>query len=274
MKKKIIYSFISLVVIAYVGFCATVYFYPQYFFYNPTKEKADLTKVVEKGFKAQEINYKAKDGTELYGWAVKPRKGKKMIVFYHGNSYNIAKFIYKLKPLTDQGYGVFIGEYRGFGGIDGEITQKGLETDAMAVIDKLHSWGYRNKQIVLYGMSLGSHTSSYVAANSKGGKFAGLILEVPFDSLLNVVKQRIWSLFPFDMIVKDKYDNIDHVKSLNIPVLIMASNHDKVVPIQRALKLFDAVNEPKEMIVYDNVEHSKLFDADNWKDILEWLKNK
>lgn len=274
MKKKIFYSFIGLALIAYIGFCAAVYFYPQYFFYNPNKEKADLTKAVENGFKAQEVTYLAADGTELYGWVVKPRKGKKMIVFYHGNSYNIAKFAYKLKPLTDQGYGVFIGEYRGFGGIDGEINQQNLETDALAVIDKLHSWGYRNKQIILYGMSLGSHTSSYVAANAKGGKFAGLILEVPFDSLLNVVKQRIWPLFPFELMVKDKYDNITNVKNLHIPLLVMASNQDKVVPVKRAVDLFNAANEPKEMIVYENVEHSKLFDADNWKDILEWLKHK
>lgn len=259
---------------AYLGFCTAVYYLPQYFFYNPTTDKADIKQAVTEGFKAEEFTYQAADGTELYGWAVKPRKGKKVIVFYHGNSYNIAKFIYKLKPLTDQGYGVFIGEYRGFGGIKGEITQKGLEMDAMAAIDKLHSWGYRNKQIILYGMSLGSHTSSYVAANAKGGKFAGLILEVPFDSLLEVVKQRIWPIFPFDLIIKDKYYNIDNVKNLNIPVLVMASNQDQVVPVQRAIELFNAANDPKEMIVYENVEHSRLFDADNWKDILEWLKNK
>lgn len=270
-KKKLIASLLFTIVVAYIGFCLAVYFCPQYFFYNPDNKKADLAEVADSGFAAKEIVYNAQDGTELYGWLVEPRDNKKLIVFYHGNSYNIAKFVYKLRPLVAKGYGIFIGEYRGFGGVQGKITQTGLEQDALAVITKLHELGYKNQQIVIYGMSLGSHTSSYVVANEDKEKFAGLILEVPFDSLLNVVKQRIWPIFPFNFIVKDEYDNIASIEKIDIPVLIMAGSKDTTVPIKRAIALYDAAKQPKEMIIYDGAQHSNLFDFANYKDILRWL---
>lgn len=274
MNKKIVGWAVGFLMTAYVVFCGAVYFFPQYFFYNPTNVKADIASPLNDGLKLSEVGYQSSDGIQLYGWIKAPQKGKKMIVYYHGNSYNIEKFYHKLKPLAQAGYGIFMPEYRGFGGINGEITQKGLEADALSAIEYLHSIGYHNRQIVLYGMSLGSHTSSYVAANAKGGKFAGLILEVPFDSLLNVVKQRIWPLFPFELMVKDKYDNIANIQAIDIPLLIMGGSNDKVVPIERAVNLFNFANEPKEMIVYDGGEHSKLFDFANYKDILSWLKGK
>ena len=274
MNKKIVYWAVGFLMTAYVVFCGAVYFFPQYFFYNPTNVKADIASPLNDGLKLSEVTYQSSDGTQLYGWIKAPQKGKKMIVYYHGNSDNIEKCYHKRKPLAQAGYGIFMPEYRGFGGINGEITQTGLEADALAAIEYLHSIGYHNRQIVLYGMSLGSHTSSYVAANAKGGKFAGLILKVPFDSLLNVVKQRIWPLFPFELMVKDKYDNIANIQAIDIPLLIMGGSNDKVVPIERAVNLFNSANEPKEMIVYDGGEHSKLFDFANYKDILSWLKDK
>jgi len=270
-KKKILFRSIGLIMAAYVVFCAAVYCLPQYFFYNPTNQRAEMPTSENDGFIGEKIEYKSQDGTELYGVLVKPETGKKLIVFYHGNSYNIAKFYYKLKPLIDQGYGIFIGEYRGFGGVKGKITQAGLELDALAAIDKLHNLGYKNQQIVLYGMSLGSYTSSYAATHAQGGDFAGLILEVPFDSLLNVVKQRIWPLFPFKMIIKDKYDNLPNIKKSNIPLLVMAGTKDKTVPPQRAEKLFEAANEPKKFITYEGADHSELFDYENYREIIKWL---
>jgi len=270
-KKKFLYGLSSVLGMAYIGFCAAVYWFPRYFFYNPNATTAAMPTIETDGFSGEKIEYKAADGTKLYGALVKPQAGKKLIVFYHGNSYNIAKFYYKLKPLVDKGYGVFIGEYRGFGGVKGKITQAGLELDALAAIDKLHDLGYKNQQIVLYGMSLGSYTSSYTATHAQGGDFAGLILEVPFDSLLNVVKQRIWPLFPFKLIIKDKYDNIANIKDLTIPKLIMAGTKDKTVPPQRAESLFEVVPEPKKFITYEGADHSELFDYENYRDILKWL---
>ncbi len=271
--KKELKIFLVVAIIGYIGFCAAVYYLPQYFFYAPSNKKADINKAIAEGFPAEEVVYQSADGTSLYGWYVKPKDKSKLIVFMHGNAYNIEAFYHKLAPFVAKGYGVFIGEYRGFGGISGDIRQQNLAMDAEAAIDYLHSKGWQNKDIILYGMSLGSYTSSHTALE-KGRKesFAGLILEVPFDSVLNVVKQRIWPLFPFELIIKDTYDNVATLQELRIPVLVLGAEEDSVVPIERAKALFASANYPKQLIIYPHAEHSELFEYDNWYDILTWLE--
>ena len=122
-------------------------------------------------------------------------------------------------------------------------------------------------------MSLGSYTSTHTAYSlGTNEAFRALILEVPFDSILNVVKQRIPNLFPFLYIIKDKYDNTSKISQLNLPVLIMGASDDKVVPIERAEELYKQANEPKKMIIYKGAYHSGLYNYRNWRDIIDWLK--
>ena len=256
--------------LGYVSFCAMVYFMPQLFFYNPSSEEANLENAHKNSYPAQKVEYQSEDGTPLYAWYTPPQSDKPIIVFMHGNSYNIEKFYHKMLPFYKSGYGTMLLEYRGFGGVKGTITQQGLEQDALAAIKWLNALGYQNDNIILYGMSLGSHTASYVAAQSN---FKGLILEVPFDSLYNVVQDRVWMPLPLKYIVKDKYDNISLIKKVNAPVLIMGASNDKVVPINRAQILFDNANYPKNIIIYPNAEHSNLYNYRNYNDIMKWLKS-
>ena len=303
MIKKTAKFFAIFAAVAYIGFCLAVYYFPQYFFYNPSTEKSLLSNAVAKGFPAEEVRYKSSDGTELYGWYVKPTRKDKVVVYFHGNSHNIEAFYHKLIPLTDSGYGVFIGEYRGFGGINGKINEKNLGEDAIAAVQYLYSQGWKNKDIILYGMSLGSYTSIHTAHTlGKDDPFASLILEVPFDSILNVAKDRVWPLFPFSMIIKDKYDNTKKLSEIKLPVLFMVTQNDKVVPIQRAKELSKAIvskypmvnirkslkdnpstvrsiscitndAEKPVMINYNDntATHSNLYEHKNWEDILVWL---
>ena len=274
MYKKYIKIILSVIIIGYISFCCAVYFYPQYFFYEPSQEHPNLSEAKAKGFNAQEVNYNSADGTKLYGWFVKPQKDQKVIVYFHGNSYNIGAFYNKLIPFIENGYGVFIGEYRGFGGIKGVINEKNIAADANAAITYLHSLGYKNSSLIIYGMSLGSYSAINTVANQgKEESFSALILEVPFDSLINVVKERIPNIFPFNFIIKDKYDNIDNVVQIKLPVLVMGAENDTVVPISRAKNLYQYINSTKAMIIYPEANHSDLYDNQNYQDILYWLKN-
>lgn len=274
MLKKVAVCAIGTVVTAWIAFCTAVYVAPQYFFYNPTTEKPSLEDAKSKGFDAEEVVYRAADGTELYGWFIPPQEGKKIVVYFHGNSYNIGAFYQKLQPFADEGYGVFIGEYRGFGGIKGKLSEKNLAQDALAAVKYLLSLGYRPSDMILYGMSMGSYTATATAAEYGSREpFAGLILEVPFDSILNVVRQRIWPVVPFEWIVKDKFDNISNINKVNTRVLIMGGSKDKTVPHERALALFQAAKEPKKVMIYTGADHSDLYRYGNWTAILAWIKD-
>ena len=274
MFKKILQIAAALAIVGYLAFCTAVYVCPQWFFYHPSAERSDVAAAVAAGFPADEVHYRSADGTELYGWFVKPSAGRKIVVYFHGNAYNIEAFYHKLIPFVKAGYGAFIGEYRGFSGIPGELRQVNLEADALAAVDYLHTQGYRNSDMIIYGMSLGSHMAvDTVFRRGQDDAFAALILEVPFDSVFNVVKQRFWPVFPFDLLVKDKYENASWLARIKIPVLVMAAAEDKVVPPARAEALFSAANGPKNMIIYPGAGHSDLYKHQNYRDILQWLQN-
>ena len=275
MKRwaQIVKRFLVGILIGYVAFCVFAYLFPQYFYYHPLNERPSVEQARRNGYPAGEVEYSAADGTGLYGWMTKPGSRKKMIIFLHGNSHNIGSFYYKLQPLAQAGYGTFLPEFRGFGGINGALREANLAKDAIAAIEYLNKQGYKNSDIIVYGMSLGS----YLASNSvyqlqKNGEFAALILEVPFDSLLNTAKAVVPIPLPLPLIVRDYYDNLPLIEDIKTPLLIMGAENDRTVPVHLAENLFAHANEPKKLIIYPDAEHSNLFDSRNYLDILNWLQ--
>lgn len=273
MLKKTLKICLFLAVAGYLAFCALVYLRPQLFFYAPSTATPRLEIARANGYPAQRVDYKAADGTPLYAWYTPPKPGRPIIVFMHGNSFNIEKFYHKLLPLAEAGYGTLLPEYRGFGGVPGKITQGGLEQDAEAALTWLRQKGFANRDIVLYGMSLGSYTATHGAyALGREEPYAGLILEVPFDSMYEDVRDIVSFPLPLKWIMRDKYDNLEKIRQLNLPLLVMGGQDDTLVPVRRAEALFAAANQPKKLIVYPGAGHNDLYNHRNYQDILNWLK--
>lgn len=258
-------------------FLATLlYFCPQLFLYLPSMKVPDIEFANRYGYPAKVVEYKSFDGTDLFAWYSEPEtknKGK-VIVFFHGNAFNVEMFFLKLLPFDRYGYATFMPEYRGFGGIDGKITDENLKYDSLAAIEKLYELGYKNEDIIVYGFSLGSHMAIYtVYALKDKGKFDALVLEVPFNTLPDVAKAIFPIYMPFDFLIRDKYDNISYIPYVDTRVLIMATKDDKIVPCYLAEDLYSHAVEPKKVIIYDkNVGHNDLYDVENFVDIRNWLE--
>lgn len=262
------------VLLIYIAFCVTVYLKPQWFFYNPSRQASKLENAHANGFKAEFVKYNSEDGTPLYGWLTKPASKKQIIVFMHGNSYNIEKFYHKMIPLMEAGYGTMMPEYRGFGDVPGIITEQNLAQDALAAVKFLNSQGYPNQDIIIYGMSLGSFMATntvYVLGQRQ--PFAGLILEVPFDNLVNVVKAVVPVPLPLKFMMKDRYNNLDKIAEIKTPLLVMGGTEDPTVPVFLAKNLYAHAVEPKKMIIYQGGGHNDLYNFRNYEDILNWLKD-
>lgn len=260
------------VAVVYIGFSALVYFCPRYFFYNPTPKASNLKNARTNGYNAEVVHYKSADGKNLYAWFTTPGDKNKVIVFMHGNSYNIEKFYHKMIPFVEAGYGTMMPEYRGFSTIKGTISEKNLAADAIAAVKYLNKIGYKNSDIIVYGMSLGS----YMAVNTvyqlqKDGNFAALVLEVPFDSMLNVTKKVVPVPLPLNYIVRDKYDNTALIGKINSPILVMGGSKDPTIPVELAKNLYELAPNPKKLIIYQGGAHNDLYNFRNYRDIINWL---
>ena len=83
-------------------------------------------------------------------------------------------------------------------------------------------------RIILYGRSIGSGPSSYLAEKYE---VAGVILHSPIMSALRVVFNLRFTL-PFD-----KFPNIDRMKNIECPVFVIHGRRDEIVPFYHAEEL-------------------------------------
>ena len=57
--------------------------------------------------------------------------------------------------------------------------------------------------------------------------------------------KNFYPYIPVGLILKDKYENNEKIKNINIPVLVMHGEADQIVPFWMGKKIFNLANEPK-----------------------------
>ena len=81
------------------------------------------------------------------------------------------------------------------------------------------------------GRSLGSGPASYLASKNK---VAGLVLISAFTSINDVAVEHYGI---FGNLIKDRFNNLDSIKKVKSPTLIIHGTEDKFVPFNHAKKL-------------------------------------
>jgi len=169
------------------------------------------------------------------------------ILYSHGNAEDIGQLRPILERFYNAGYSILAYDYRGYGTSDGKASEKNTYEDVVAAYEYLTGKaGIPSSQIVAVGRSVGGGVATHLACRKKIG---GLILESSFVTAFRVVT-RI-PLVPFD-----KFRNIDKIKKINCPVLIIHGKDDDVVPVWHGKKLFEKANEPKFCLWVDNAGHN------------------
>ena len=167
------------------------------------------------------------DNINLLGWFHnKDLKKFKTIVYFHGNAGKLDNRIYKLNHFKNMDVNFLIIAWRGFSGNKGKPSEKGLYEDGKSTIEFLKNLGVNVKDIIIYGESLGTGIATEIAQNDK---FAGLILETPFTSMVAAAKN-FYPYIPVGLLLKDKYKNDKKIKNINIPLLVMHGEADQIVP--------------------------------------------
>ena len=208
-------------------------------------------------FKFEEVFIEVEKGLKLKSWLIENDfKNKKTLVFFHGNAGNLSNRTYKLNQMSKLDLNILILAWRSFSGNEGEPSEQNLYNDAKKTIDWLNSRGVKNKNIILYGESLGTGIAVELGQTNQ---FGGIILESPFTSMTNAAKN-IYPWLPVKYLLKDKYDSEKKIKNLQIPILIMHGKKDNIVPFKMGKKLYDLANNPKFFYFTENDDHMMTFD--------------
>jgi fermentation-respiration switch protein FrsA (DUF1100 family) len=194
------------------------------------------------GLAFEELDLLAQDGVRLHGWFIAREPGDPVILFCHGNAGNISNRLQKALIFRRAGASVLLFDYRGYGRSAGRPTEQGTYADAEAAYLFLsEKKNVPKDKIILYGESLGGGVAVETALRREA---AGLILDSAFISTAEMARQ-IFPRLPVRWIISYKYDNLNKIPRLSLPLLVMHSPEDEIVPFAMGKRLFEAARQPK-----------------------------
>ena len=196
------------------------------------------------------------DGLRLEGWWQPAARGRPTVAYFHGNGGNIGGRDEKARRFVERGYGLLLAGYRGYGGNPGSPSEPGLIEDGRAWIDRLGQLGVPAQGILLYGESLGSGVAAALALERP---VAGLVLEAPYTSIVDIAAARYWFV-PVRLLLLDRFDTRSRLPGVGVPVLIIHGTDDRVIPASHGDALFAVAPEPKRLVRIDGGGHTDLFE--------------
>ena len=204
---------------------------------------------------SEEVAFDTEDGLRLGGWFVpaagEPR-GPAVLVF-NGNGGNRAHRAPLAAALSRAGLAVLLFDYRGYGGNPGTPTETGLLSDARAARAYLASRrGVDPGRLVYLGESLGAAVA--VALASEQPPLA-LILRSPFTSLVDVGRLHYPAL-PVGPLLWDRYPSLERIGGVAAPLLVVAGERDRLVPVEQSRHLYEAAAEPKRFVLIAGADHN------------------
>ena len=253
-RRKFYLEFIIGIVVIYLSVLILLFIFQRNLMYLPLENNYSGDKLE---VEVEKVKIVTSDNINLLGWFHKKDLNKfKTIVYFHGNAGTLENRVHKLNHFKDMDVNFLIIAWRGFSGNKGKPSEKGLYIDANSAIVWLKKLGLAEKDIILYGESLGTGVATETAQSNN---YAGLVLETPFTSMIEAAKN-FYPYIPVSLLIKDKYDNQKKIKNINTPVLVMHGKVDQIVPFWMGEKIYEIANQPKHSYFTKYDDHMMEYD--------------
>ena len=194
------------------------------------------------------------DGVNIQGWFVPAHAPEEVsgtnappptLLFFHGRVGNISDYLEKVHLLHDMGLDVFTVDYHGYGKSGGTPSESGLASDASAAYFFLREKrNVKPERLYLYGEDLGAAVAIDLATKVRA---AGLITEGASASVIEKIEEG-WPLIPWQFLLRNKFDSLARIRDVHMPVLMIHSIDDNVVPLDDSRRLCALAHEPKELV--------------------------
>jgi len=208
-----------------------------------------------KGLPIEDTWFNSTDGTKLHSWWIPDEGASYTFLAFHGNAGNVADRARVFKFLHDAAANVFAVEYRGYGKSEGVPSESGLYLDAEAAFDYLvTAKRVPPEKIISFGQSLGTAVAARLAAQRN---VAGIVLEAPFPSAAQVVRQKMWFFPGLSLLVLNQLDTERQLQKVNTPILIVHCTQDPVIPFGLGKAVYEKAREPKTFLPIDGYCHEE-----------------
>ena len=199
-------------VVVYCALCAALFLYQRKLIYFP-QPRASVSGATTLGLPIE--------GGQVLVTTL-PRSGPDALLYFGGNAEDVS---YNLPGLSTAlpDHAIYLMHYRGYGGSAGQPSEAALVADAVALFDRVHA---EHARIVVVGRSLGSGVAVQLASLRP---VARLVLVTPYDSLQDLAAQQ-FPYFPVRWLLHDKFESWRYAQQLRLPTLVIAAEHDEVIP--------------------------------------------
>lgn len=260
-------SILIAIIGGYLLILCLMYIFQRYLIFLPSSDL--MITPDQAGLQAQDLWMDTEDGERLHGWIFPKEEAEYIIILSHGNAGNISGRIDIAKFLNELGLAVILYDYRGYGKSSGKPSEEGMYLDVEAVANFVKTEiGYSEKQMIMYGRSLGGAVASFAATRFNVG---GLVLDSTFRNLKLMVKD----LYPFvpASLARYEFSTESYLKQVSVPVMIMHSPKDEIADISQGKYLYDLAEKPKKFVELRG-GHNENFHAstdilrESWKEFL------
>jgi fermentation-respiration switch protein FrsA (DUF1100 family) len=236
-------SIIAIAVGLYVALVALAYFFQERLLYFPLRGLSATPAAI--GLAYETVSLDTEDGVQISGWFIPTEPARGTLLFFHGNAGNISHRLDSIAVFHQLRLNTFIIDYRGYGQSQGRPTEQGTYLDAAA------AWRYLVEtrqippsKIVIFGRSLGGAVAAWLAHTHPP---RALILESTFTSVPDVAAEA-YPFLPVRQLGRIQYNTLARLSEIEVPLLIIHSPDDTVIPYRHGQKLFTAANQPKKFL--------------------------
>lgn len=266
--------FLLLVLVPGLAACTNFLFVP----YRPIPVTPDMV-----GVRYEDISVAMHDGISLHGWKLLATGNKQgTILFFHGNGDNVSTQLPATSWFPEQGYDVYIIDYRGYGQSEGvaelENVIRDMETTIAYVVDRLPE----DEKLIVIGHSLGASMAIYTVAHSAFKKRIRTLVSIDafsdYHDVTRDVLSRSWLFWlfqwPLSYTVDNSYRPLDAIGKVSpVPVLIMHGKSDGMIDIYHARRLFEAANPTRKLQLIDSGHNNIFVNAGNRQVLLDYLSS-
>ncbi|MEP7164888.1 MAG: alpha/beta hydrolase [Ferruginibacter sp.] len=252
---------------------------------NAFKQKNNI--VTDSAF--QTVFFKSSTCPKLEAWYIPVNNPKGTVCMFHGHGGTKSGVFEEAIFFRKIGYNTLLIDFRAHGNSEGNTSTIGYDEseDVKLAYDYIKSKGETN--IVLWGISMGAAAISKSICDYQL-RPAKIIMEMPFGSIEEAAKGRIKLMGlpgqPLATLITF-WGGIEHgfwafnmkpsqfVKKINCPVLLQWGKKDPRVTEHETNEIYNNIDAPKKLVVYENAGHESLCKAsyEKWtNEITAFLK--
>lgn len=268
--RRIGWRLFRIVALIYLGLCAVLFAFQDYLIFPGRSTQGAKHAVIRESPQAnyQLIHLATSRGDKtvaLFGAALDADGQRRAdastqptLMFFYGNGMCLADCVGLVQNFRKLGVNVLAAEYVGYGMSTGKSSETTLYETADACWDHLQTRDDidRNK-IIPGGWSLGAAVAIDTAVRRP---VIGLATFSAFTSMSKMARRTIpW--LPTSSMLRHRFENIDKIRTLKIPILIAHGTEDRIVPYDMSGELQQAAtSSPRVTLVTLRSDHGDVFE--------------